>query len=114
MQNQEANFEDMNTLSSCTNSVVRKGYTELFQAKEEGLFAPSNKRHYKANEVRIDNFYRFEGASNPSDSSILYILQTHDGVKGLLIDSYGMATDEQISQFIKDVETIKKTEAVGH
>lgn len=111
MQNHDANFEDMTTLSSLTDSAVKKGYTENFQMQPSGLFAPTNNVHYLPNEVKIDNFYRFEGASDPQDNAILYCLETHDGIKGMLIDSYGNDADEMITNFIKEVEEMHKAEA---
>ncbi len=111
MQNQKASFENMNTLSSLTETAFNKGYTDNFRVEEDGLYAPATDIHYLPNEVKIDNFYRFEGASDPDDNSILYCIETHDGVKGTLIDSYGANNDDLISEFIKDVEEIQKAEA---
>jgi len=111
MSIQEGNLDSMNTLSSLTDSVIKKGYTENFQMQPEGLYAPSTNIHYAPNEVKIDNFYRFEGASDPQDSAILYSLETHDGIKGMLIDSYGSDADAMITEFIKEVEHIHKAEA---
>ena len=111
MQNQKASFENMNTLSSLTDTAFNKGYTDNFRIEEDGLYAPATDIHYLPNEVKIDNFYRFEGASDPDDNSILYCIETHDGVKGTLIDSYGANNDDLICEFIKEVEEIQKAEA---
>ncbi len=107
----EQNPDTMNTLSSLTETAVKKGYTENFQVSDGGLLAPSTEVCYLPQEVKIDNFYRFEGTSDPDDNAILYCLQTNDGVKGMLIDSYGAGADEKISEFIKRVEEIHKVEA---
>lgn len=107
-------FEDMTTLSSVINSSIKKGYAENFQAKPDGLYSPTTGIYYLPNEVKIDNFYRFEGASDPQDNAILYLLETHDGIKGMLIDGYGAGVDALISEFIRKIDEIqkaKKTEA---
>jgi hypothetical protein len=54
-----------------------------------------------ANEFKVDKYYRFEGASNPSDAAILYAISSTDKkVKGLLVNAYGIysepVTDEMI------------------
>jgi hypothetical protein len=33
--------------------------------------------------------YRFEGDSNPDDSSIVYAISSNTGLKGTLVDAYG-------------------------
>ncbi len=109
----EHSTENMNTLSSLTMTAVKKGYIENFSVKSGKLHAPTANSYYSPQEVRIDNFYRFEGASDPADNAILYCLETHDGVKGMLIDSYGHDADGAITEFIKKVEEIHKAEAEG-
>ena len=99
---------NLNTLVDCVNSLVRKGYTEDYKAKEKGLQALSTHKIYKPEEVRILNFYRFEGNSDPSDNSILYALETADGKKGTLVDAYGPYADSRVSKFMQKVEEINK------
>ena len=41
-------------------------------------------------DLTIIKTYRFEGESDPSDSSILYIIEANDGLKGYSIDAYGV------------------------
>jgi hypothetical protein len=38
----------------------------------------------------VDEFYRFEGMTNPDDSSILFAISSSDGLKGTLGDAYGV------------------------
>jgi hypothetical protein len=111
MQNHKAGLDKMTTLSSLIETAVKKGYTENFMVQEDGLYAPTTNIHYLPNEVKIDNFYRFEGASDPQDNAILYFLETHDGILGTLVDSYGATADGLVTGFIKEVEEIHKKEA---
>ena len=76
----------MSTLTSCTNHLLKEGFTENFSAHKNGIEAPSKGRNYSPSEVKIVSFYRFEGDSDPGDNAILYAIETHDGTKGLLID----------------------------
>ena len=48
------------------------------------------------------------GESDPADSAIVYAIETKDGVKGILIDSYGAYRSDKISKFITEVENITK------
>lgn len=103
--------EEMTTMSSCTNRLQEEGYTENFSIKEVGLEAPSTGTLYTPDEVKINSFYRFEGESDPADNAIVYAIETRDGAKGLLIDSYGASASQKISKFISEVDDISKREA---
>lgn len=101
-------MDEMKTLASVLNKKVQDGYTENFKVTEEGLQSLETERIYKPEDVHIKNFFRFEGASDPSESAILYVIETGDGAKGTLMDAYGMYADPDIDQFIKEVEDISK------
>lgn len=103
-----ATTEDMKTLASCINKLVLDGYTGNFKVTEKGLLSLEKQKNYKPEEVHILNFFRFEGASDPADNSILYAIETTDGTKGTLTDAYGSYGDEQVGKFIKQVESIEK------
>jgi hypothetical protein len=77
-----------NTLSEAINSLKEEGYTEDFNLVEEGLGSKTLKDSWKAGDLEIVAYYRFEGASDPGDSSILYAIETKDGIRGILVDSY--------------------------
>jgi hypothetical protein len=105
------NFEkiEMTTLVSCTNRLTQEGFTENFVPKKTGIEAPSSGKLYVPSEVKIVNFYRFEGESDPADNSVVYAIEAADGTKGLLIDAYGGPyVNQKVGQFIKEVEEIGK------
>lgn len=98
----------MKTLSACTNQMKQDGYKEDFQVTAQGLCTYAEDKIYQAGQVHIVNFYRFEGASDPADNSILYVIETDDGLKGTLVDAYGAYSDSEVSKFIVRVEEIQK------
>jgi hypothetical protein len=105
---QNSNTEDMKTLASCINKLVLQGYTEDFKVSERGLLSLQQEKIYSPEEVKIANFYRFEGASDPADNSILYVIETNDGLKGTLTDAYGPYSDPHVAKFVDQVEEISK------
>ena len=109
-------MEEMKTLASCLNKITKDGYLENFKVTENGLQSLETEKIYKPDQIHIVNFFRFEGASDPSDSAILYVIETNDGAKGSLTDAYGMYADPNIDKFIKEVEDISKkhTTEVSH
>ena len=98
----------MKSLSSCVRRMKGEGYTEDFQVTSKGLTSPDKSKTYKPDQVKIVNFYRFEGESDPGDNNILYVIETNDGIKGTLVDGYGAYSDENVSKFIVEVENIQK------
>lgn len=101
----------MKSLSSCVNTMKEEGYKEDFQVTTKGLSTFDKSKNYKPDQVRIVNFYRFEGESDPGDNCILYVIETDDGEKGTLVDGYGVYSDMNVSKFIVEVEEIQKVKA---
>lgn len=106
--NENNSMPYMKSLSTCLNRMIADGYTEDFKITDAGLEALHNARRYQPNEVRVVNFFRFEGASDPDDNAILYVIETTDGLKGTLIDGYGIYTDTRLSEFMNEVGSIHK------
>ncbi|GEM_PF-3061802 len=83
------------TLSKAVNHYTERGYTYSFDF---------SKQLNESKTWKIVETHRFEGFSDPSDNSILYLLENNNGVdKGMVIDCYGAGRDERISQYLQDV-----------
>jgi hypothetical protein len=106
MNDEAIKFDEMKTLSECIDKAAKHGYTEEFSVDETGLRNFDGSKHYEPHEVKLMNFYRFEGNSDPEDNSILYMLQTNDGTKGILADAYGAYSDQKIGPFIVQVDEV--------
>jgi hypothetical protein len=95
-------------LAACTAELKERGYKEDFRIDKAGLKTYSADKAYKPEEIRITNFYRFEGVSDPGDMTVLYVIETSDGTKGTLADGYGPYASEDVAKFIVQVEEIQK------
>jgi len=97
--------DEMTTLSTVLEKLrIKKRDTE-FRMTAEG-FGTTNGKFYKPDELKILRTYRFEGASDPSDSTILYIIQANDGMTGYSIDAYGAYSnhdDDGYDDFIRQI-----------
>lgn len=100
--------DSMKTLAECVNILYKDGYTVEFKALKHGIQSLTTQIVFLPTDVKINNFYRFEGESDPSESSILYAIETSSGEKGTLIDGYGMYYSSKVADFISEVEQIKK------
>jgi len=85
----------------------KKGYTASYQMGEDGLKDLETNKEYKAEEVIIEDEFRYEGMSNPDDNSMLYILKMQDNSKGTILVPYGASADGTLAWFLKDVSQNK-------
>ncbi len=93
----------MNTLSEVIDALRKKNVDTEFVWAANTLNA--NDKSYAAQSLQIVKTYRFEGASDPDDSAILYIIKTSDGLIGYSIDAYGanLNYDENYENFIRQI-----------
>lgn len=80
-----------------------RGYTSNFRCDNKSLIELKTKKAYKPEQVIIKREHRFEGMSNPSDMSILYVIETEDGMKGLVTANYGSNSDTELDEFFKNI-----------
>lgn len=104
----------MKSLALCLNRMVLDGYDDDFKVTEGGLKSLKTEKVYKPDQINIVNFFRFEGQSDPADNSIMYVIESTDGVKGTVVDAYAPYSDTKITEFMDQVNSInKKTEKSG-
>lgn len=96
-------MEAMNTVSEKIQELKNKGYTENFFFEKNQL--KTDKSSFSAEEVKIEEEYRFEGKSNPDDLSILYQLTTNDGTKGTIVDGFGPTANADLAAFLLQAES---------
>jgi hypothetical protein len=99
---QNLDGHSFNTLSQAVAYYQRIGYNYAFKLDPVAE---------KPEDWCIEGFYRFEGASNPSDSSIIYLLHRKGGAdKGMLVNAYGIYSSSIINDFIDKVKKCGETE----
>lgn len=99
---------NMDSLVIVLAKVEKLGFRSQFEVNGKNLVSLKTNKHFLSNEIKIIHFYRFEGESNPDDSSIMYAIECKDGEKGTLIDGYGTAADTETTNFMLNVKTISQ------
>ncbi len=98
--------ESYGTLSETLNALIKLGYTHDFNIQRECLICHQTNAILELDDFQIDKVYRFEGASNPEDQSILYAISSPKfGIMGTLVNGYGISSDEQTSKLIEKLQT---------
>lgn len=82
----------------------KEGFTEDFNLVAEGIESKNLKRKWKAGDLEVVKFYRFEGMTDPGDNTILYLIETRGGIKGLLVDAYGADQGEISPEMIQKLK----------
>jgi len=85
------------SLSKAIEDLKDKGYDTDFNLVDDGIESKHLKKTWKAEQIEVEEAMRFEGMTDPGDNSVLYVINTDSGEKGLLVDAYG-AYSGQISQ----------------
>ncbi|MCR8556113.1 phosphoribosylpyrophosphate synthetase [Mucilaginibacter sp. BJC16-A38] len=79
-----------NNLVEATNDLMKRGYTENLSLEGDTVDDKDKNIHMTADDIEIDEFYRFEGASNPDDNAIVYAVTSKKyDLKGVLINAFG-------------------------
>ena len=97
------NFE---TLSQAMNALREEGYVEDFNLKQDCLECRNGEYRIFTDEFHIDSYYRFEGMSDPADSSILYAISSDKyGIKGQLVNGYGIYSEDTTDEIVEKLKT---------
>lgn len=89
------------TLSQAIQSLKADGYVDDFNLHPEWLECTTRKIKLKPEEFHVDAVHRFEGMTNPDDSSVLYAISSTGGLKGLLVDAYGVYAETVSAEMIR-------------
>lgn len=92
------------TLSEAVEHLKKRGYFRNFSVNKQGELIESGEENFKPSNVKLVEFHRFEGTSDPGDMSIVYALETTSGEKGTVVDSFGADGSETVSDFMNKVE----------
>ncbi len=101
----------MTTLTSVLEKLRLKKQDNEFTMTQKGFGAGKGK-YYEPDELTIIKTYRFEGESDPGDSTILYVIEANDGLLGYSIDAYGAYTthNDAYDEFIRKIKVEDREE----
>lgn len=98
------------TLSQAITELKVRGYTNDFNLHPEWIECPTLDRKLLPDEFHVDEVHRFEGATNPDDSAVLYAIASTGGLKGVLVDAYGVYAESVSPQMLKKLQIDRTTE----
>ena len=87
------------TVSEAVNGLKERGYSLDFNLKANSLECQGQK--FNAKDFEITEFYRFEGNSDPGDEAVVYAIESRTGLKGVLVNAYGVYSEQLSDDMIK-------------
>lgn len=98
--------ESYGTLSETLNGLWDEGYTMDFNIRKECIICHQSNTVLSADDFVIDKTFRFEGETNPEDESIVYAISSAKfGVKGVLVNAYGIYADDASAALVAKLKT---------
>lgn len=99
----------MTTLSTVLEKLRIRKQDNEFIISEAGFCSPAGKL-YNNEDLTIIKTYRFEEDSDPSESSILYLIEANDGLMGYSIDAYGVYSNHDDNVYDECIRKINVNE----
>jgi len=81
----------------------KRGFTANFEFLDQAFRDVNSGRTFTADDLTIVEHYRFEGASDPDDMSVIYALKSHDGTTGIIADAFGTYANPSLGRFLEKV-----------
>lgn len=103
-------MKNYETLSKAINGLRKHGYDQDFNLHPEWLECETTGHCFAPAEFHVDEVHRFEGMTSPDDSSVLYAVSTSGGIKGLLVDAYGVYSNTLSSSMIAQLRIDNQTQ----
>ncbi len=82
----------------------KRGYTLDFNLQENCLQCTSEGLELSPEDFEVVEVYRFEGMTDPADSSVLYAIESTDGLKGMLVNAYGVYANTASAELIAKLD----------
>ena len=93
------------TLSQTLNELKKKGYTIDFNLKEDCIDCQQGQIKLSPADFQIDEYFRFEGPTDPADSAIVYAISSPKyNLKGVLVNGYGIYSSALTNEMVEKLK----------
>ena len=90
------------TVTEAINGLRQRGFILDFNLKENCLVCDEHK--IDVDDFEIVEVYRFEGNTDPADEAIVYAVESRKGLKGVLVNGYGISAESMSADMAKKLE----------
>jgi hypothetical protein len=93
------------TLTDALQDLQHRSYVYNFNLADDCLECTQVDVQLHPEKFAITEFYRFEGPSDPADNSVVYAIESDQGLKGVLVNAYGVYADSLSVDMINKLRT---------
>ena len=90
-------------MTEAMEDLRRRGFTANFEFLKQTFRDVESGKTFTADELTIVEHYRFEGASDPEDMSVVYAIESSDGTRGIIADAFGAYASPELGAFLSNV-----------
>ncbi|MDQ3100096.1 MAG: phosphoribosylpyrophosphate synthetase [Bacteroidota bacterium] len=89
----------------CINDLQKRGYDTDLEINDRGLISRTRNTPLDPALFTIDEFFRFEGESDPADMSIVYAISSEElGIKGLIVNAFGTYASTIVDKMVSKLD----------
>ena len=93
------------TVSEAVNGLKARGFDLDFNISENCLVCDGGR--YDITDFEIVETHRFEGDTDPSDEAVVYAIRSINGLRGVLVNGYGISADTISAEMAKKLSNYK-------
>jgi hypothetical protein len=94
------------TVWEAVNGLRARSYKMDFNLQENCITCQEEK--FDPADFEIVEVYRFEGETDPADESIVYAIASNNGLKGVLVNGYGVYADPMSAEMAAKLSVSKE------
>jgi hypothetical protein len=102
MRRPSSSAEACATMTCAVDDLTRRGFTADLRAAG-GVLRATSGEVLQPSDVVIREVHRFEGISDPDDLEVVYAIESASGVRGTLVDAFGVYADPATGNALRDV-----------
>jgi len=95
------------TVACAVDDLTRRGFTEDFRVVDGTLRAIRAGETVRPEDLVIREYHRFEGVSDPDDMAIVYGVEARNGLRGTVVDAFGVYSDPALGALMAHVPILQ-------
>ena len=93
-------MKNYNTVTEAVNDLKARGYDRDFNMRETCVECSQSGTQLSPEDFEITESYHFDGSTDVDDEVMLYAIESKNGLKGTLVNAYGVYADSISSELI--------------